>query len=43
LISDAEEAILSSSNHQIAGVWAEPILGVGGIVPLPDGYFKRLA
>ena len=24
-------------------MFAEPILGVGGIVPLPDGYFKRLA
>ena len=43
LVRDAEETILSTSNHKIAGVWAEPILGVGGIVPLPEGYFKRLA
>lgn len=34
---------MSSSNQKIAGVWAEPIMGVGGVVPLPDGYFKRLA
>ena len=43
MIADAEESILSTSNHKIAGIWAEPLLGVGGIVPLPDGYFKRLA
>jgi len=43
LISDAIETIESTSNHKIAGVWAEPIMGVGGVVPLPEGYFKRLA
>ena len=43
MIQDAEEAILSSSNGKIAGVWAEPVMGVGGLTPLPDGYFKRLA
>jgi alanine-glyoxylate transaminase/(R)-3-amino-2-methylpropionate-pyruvate transaminase len=43
LVSDAEETILSTSNHKIAGVWVEPIMGVAGVVPMPDGYFKRLA
>lgn len=43
LIKDAEETILASSNGRIAGVWAEPVLGAGGIYPLPEGYFKRLA
>ena len=37
MIQDAEEAILSSSNGKIAGVWAEPVMGVGGVIPLPDG------
>jgi acetylornithine aminotransferase len=35
--------MLSTSNHKIAGVWVEPIMGVAGIVPMPDGYFAKLA
>lgn len=35
LIKDAEETILASSNGRIAGVWAEPVMGAGGIYPLP--------
>lgn len=43
LLQEAEEHIRASSNHSIAGFWAEPIFGAGGVIPLPDGYFKRMA
>lgn len=42
-MKDIEETILSSSNQRIAGVWAEPIMGIGGVIPLPEGYFQGLA
>lgn len=35
--------ISSSSNGKIAGFWAEPIMGAAGVIPLPDGYFKRMS
>ena len=33
----------TTSPGHIAGTWIEPVLGAGGIYPLPDGYFKRIA
>ena len=42
LITDAEEQFSATSNGQIAGVWAEPVMGAGGIMPLPQGYLPRL-
>lgn len=42
LIADADEQMSAASNGKIAGVWAEPIMGAAGIVPLPDGYMPKL-
>lgn len=43
LMKDAEQTILASTNGKIGGVWVEPVMGAGGIVTLPQGYYKRLA
>lgn len=32
----------ASSNGSIAGFWAEPIMGAGGVYPLPDGYMRKM-
>lgn len=37
---DIEELIQTTTQGEIAGFLAEPILGVGGFVDAPDGYFK---
>jgi 4-aminobutyrate aminotransferase-like enzyme len=37
---DIEELIQTTTTGQIAGFLAEPIMGVGGFVDAPDGYFK---
>jgi 4-aminobutyrate aminotransferase-like enzyme len=37
---DIEELIQTTTTGQIAGFLAEPILGVGGFIDAPDGYFK---
>src|SRR5580704_9592532 len=37
---DIEELIQTTTTGQIAGFLAEPILGVGGFITAPDGYFK---
>jgi 4-aminobutyrate aminotransferase-like enzyme len=37
---DIEELIKTTTTGQIAGFLAEPIMGVGGFVTAPDGYFK---
>jgi alanine-glyoxylate transaminase/(R)-3-amino-2-methylpropionate-pyruvate transaminase len=37
---DIEELIQTTTTGQIAGFLAEPILGVGGFIPAPEGYFK---
>ena len=43
LVQEAEDHIKASSNHKIAAFWAEPVMGAGGLIPLPDGYFKKMA
>src|SRR5262249_53881552 len=37
---DIEELIQTTTTGQIAGLLAEPIMGVGGFIDAPDGYFK---
>jgi len=37
-----EEAINNQSNNNVAALIAEPILGVGGIIVPPEGYFKKV-
>jgi alanine-glyoxylate transaminase/(R)-3-amino-2-methylpropionate-pyruvate transaminase len=37
---DIEELIQTTTTGQIAGFLAEPIMGVGGFITAPDGYFK---
>jgi 4-aminobutyrate aminotransferase-like enzyme len=37
---DIEELIQTTTMGQIAGFLAEPIMGVGGFITAPDGYFK---
>lgn len=34
LIKDAEEQLDCSTNGKVAGVWIEPVMGAGGIIPL---------
>jgi alanine-glyoxylate transaminase/(R)-3-amino-2-methylpropionate-pyruvate transaminase len=37
---DIEELIQTTTTGNIAGFLAEPIMGVGGFITAPDGYFK---
>lgn len=37
---DIEELIQTTTTGQIAGFLAEPIMGVGGFIEAPEGYFK---
>jgi alanine-glyoxylate transaminase / (R)-3-amino-2-methylpropionate-pyruvate transaminase len=37
---DLEELIQTTTTGEIAGFIAEPIMGVGGFITAPDGYFK---
>jgi 4-aminobutyrate aminotransferase-like enzyme len=37
---DIEELIQTTTTGHIAGFLAEPIMGVGGFITAPDGYFK---
>ena len=39
--NDIEELIMTSTTGEIAAFMAEPILGVGGFVVPPPGYFER--
>lgn len=41
-IREAEEVIGSCTSGSVAGFIAEPIMGVGGLQPLPMGYLKRM-
>ena len=43
LANDLEEAIVTTTNGQPAALLAETILGVGGYVVPPPGYFQRVA
>ncbi|MGB8507020.1 MAG: aspartate aminotransferase family protein [Pyrinomonadaceae bacterium] len=40
---DIEELIMTSTTGEIAAFMAEPILGVGGFIVPPPGYFERAA
>jgi len=40
---DVGAVIEREGPHTVAAVIAEPVLGTGGIVPPPSGYFERLA
>ena len=37
-----EEMILREGADTIAGFFAEPVLGAGGVIPPPEGYFQAL-
>jgi 4-aminobutyrate aminotransferase len=41
--NDIEELIMTTTTGEIAAFMAEPILGVGGFVVPPPGYFERVA
>lgn len=41
--NDIEELIMTSTTGEIAAFMAEPILGVGGFIVPPPGYFERAA
>lgn len=41
--NDVEELIMTTTTGEIAAFMAEPILGVGGFVVPPPGYFERVA
>ena len=40
---DIEDVIMTATTGQIAAFMAEPILGVGGFIVPPEGYFERAA
>tara|TARA_B100000029_G_scaffold12909_2_gene13503 strand:- start:10314 stop:11609 length:1296 start_codon:yes stop_codon:yes gene_type:complete len=40
---DVEELIRTTTTGEIAGIIAEPIMGVGGFITPPDEYFKLVA
>jgi 4-aminobutyrate aminotransferase len=40
---DLEELIMTTTTGEIAAFMAEPILGVGGFIVPPPGYFERVA
>lgn len=42
MIRDAEEQMDSGTNGKVAGLWIEPVMGAGGIVPLPKDYIQGL-
>lgn len=42
MIKDAEEQLDSDTNGKIAGLWIEPVMGAGGIIPLDKEYVQRL-
>jgi len=41
--NDVEELIMTTTTGEIAAFMAEPILGVGGFIVPPPGYFERVA
>jgi len=42
LAAELEEMILREGADTIAGFFAEPVLGAGGVIPPPEGYFQAL-
>ena len=41
-VDAVEEVILREGTETIAAMIAEPVIGTGGVIPPPDGYFPRL-
>lgn len=41
-IREAEQVFSSTTSGKIAGFIAEPIMGAGGLYPLPQNYLKRM-
>lgn len=39
---ECDDVLQSTSSGRIAAFIAEPVMGVGGIIPLPDGYMKNI-
>lgn len=42
LVAELEQRIAEIGAHRIAAFIGEPVLGVGGMVPPPDGYWPRV-
>lgn len=42
LIADAEEQLDSTTNGKVAGIWLEPVMGAGGIIPLVPEYAQKM-
>lgn len=40
-IDALEEAVRDAGADRIAGLYAEPVIGAGGVRPAPDGYLKK--
>lgn len=40
---DIKELIMTTTSGEVAGMIAEPVLGVGGFITPPDGYFETAA
>ncbi|HEX4178366.1 MAG TPA: aspartate aminotransferase family protein, partial [Rhizomicrobium sp.] len=39
---ELEELILDEGPETIAAMWAEPVMGAGGVIPPPRGYFPKI-
>jgi 4-aminobutyrate--pyruvate transaminase len=42
LASDLEQLILKEGPDNVAAMWAEPIMGAGGVIIPPKGYFPKI-
>ena len=42
LARNLEELIIKEGPDTIAGMWAEPVMGAGGVIPPSDGYFEAI-
>lgn len=43
LLAEFEDKILEIGPDKIGGFFAEPVMGAGGVIVAPDGYFKAMA
>lgn len=42
LAANLEELIVREGADTIAGMWAEPVMGAGGVIPPSEGYFEAI-
>ena len=42
LARNLEELIIKEGSDTIAGMWAEPVMGAGGVIPPSEGYFEAI-